>query len=131
MKHSIKRYSFDRELIAEGELEIIGFNDIYELKYKDAELEITASAPYHPLTALEKLRIQLEANHSYINCAGCRIDTALRPIGLSTYIIKMGMPATDTIGLFEPTDEIDKLCKVEEHEKNYQEWFSSLEDYGK
>lgn len=127
MKKSISRYNFNKQLIANGELEIIQKNSNFEISYKDTELELTATAPYHPLTALENLRIQLETKESYINCMGCRIDTSYRPTGgYGTYIIETGIQATNSVNLFEPTSEIDKLCKVSDHQENYLNWIRSL-----
>ena len=91
---------------------------------------MTASELYHPLVALESLRIILEIEYkSIIGCNGCRIDTAFRPTGgYGTYKIVAGRQATEIMNIFEPTDEVDKLCTVDEHIIAYNKWIESLSE---
>ena len=83
---------------------------------------------YHPLVALEKLRRKPEDNHfSIIGINGCRIDTSYRATGgYGTYLIENGKQAKKSLILFEPTQEINKLCLVNEHITAYDKWLESL-----
>ena len=89
---------------------------------------MNASELYHPLVALKSLRKILEIEYaSIIGCNGCRIDTSYRPTGgYGTYKIVTGQPATETMNIFEPTEEVDKLCTVDEHIIAYDKWIDSL-----
>jgi len=124
-KHSIRRYGSVNDYITTGEITIVEDGPLTELVYKDAEVEETASDRGHPIAALITLRQKLEDNHkSIIACNGCRIDTTLRHTGIDiAYVIRNGnIQQDDWIGIFEPTDEVEKLSTVKEHEKAYNEW---------
>jgi hypothetical protein len=65
------------------------------------------------------------------------VDTAYRATGgYGTYIIEYGKQARRSLSLFDPTQAIDQLCKVEKHKTAYGIWLKSLgfgieEDYPK
>ena len=128
MTHEITRYSLDKKIISNGVLSIINDGQVTTLIFKDSTIEVHSDDLYHPLIALEKLRIILETEYeSIIACNGCRIDTSYRPTGgYGTYKIIQGQPATERINLFRPTNEIDKLCTVDEHTAAYKKWIDSL-----
>ena len=128
MIFSINRYSLDKRFISEGNLTITSEGQRTTLLYADSEIEIKASELYHPLTALEGLREILEKEYSsIIACNGCRCDTAYRPTGgYGTYKIILGQQATERLNLFEPTNEIEKLCTVDQHKAAYKKWVNSL-----
>jgi hypothetical protein len=128
MQFSINRYSLKKELISKGLLIIKDGGQLTILSYHDSMIAESAEALYHPLTALENLRILLEEKHgSLINCMGCRIDTAFRASGgYGSYIISLDhsrpVRESDSINIFEPTDNISKLCTVSEHILAYDKW---------
>jgi hypothetical protein len=125
MKFSVKRYGFDKHFIGEGILTVAddGLNIV--LSYRDSEIAVEASAMHHPISALENLRKILELQHnSILACNGCRCDTSYRASGgFGTYKIVAKKPATIVLNLFEPTNEIQKLCTVDEHKAAYLNWF--------
>jgi len=128
MQYSINRYDLRKDLIATGLLTVTSEGQTTHLTYADSAIKESVSELYHPITALESLRRVLENKYeSIIGCAGCRIDSAYRATGgRGTYIITFGEPASERVNLFEPTDEIAKLCTVEEHKISYKKWIDSL-----
>jgi hypothetical protein len=128
MTQTITRYSINKQSISEGILTVTDKGEATHLTFKDQAIEVSVSELYHPLIALESLRKILETRHkSIIACNGCRIDTAYRPTGgYGTYKIVLGQQATETLNIFEPTDEIEKLCTVDQHEAAYEKWIDSL-----
>ncbi|MBO9203240.1 MULTISPECIES: hypothetical protein [Niastella] len=128
MQYSIKRYDLRKNLVATGLLTITSEGQTTHLKYTDSEVNESVSELYHPISALESLRRVLENKHeSIIGCTGCRIDSAYRATGgYGTYIIVYGKPASERASIFQPTDEIEKLCTVEEHKSSYKKWLESL-----
>jgi hypothetical protein len=128
MQYSIKRYNLRKNLIATGLMTITSEGQTTHLTYADSEIKESVSELYHPIAALESLRRVLENKYeSIIGCTGCRIDSAYRATGgYGTYIITYGEPASERVSLFEPTDEIEKLCTVEEHKVSYKKWVDSL-----
>jgi hypothetical protein len=131
MIFSIKRYSLDKEFISIGNLTIASEEQRTNLRFSDNSIEVTASELYHPLTALESLRRTLEKEYSsIIACNGCRCDTSYRPTGgFGTYRTFLGQQATEWLNIFEPTNEIDKLCTVDQHKAAYTEWLNSLDNH--
>ena len=129
MQYSIKRYNFRKEFIAAGLLTITSEGQTTHLTYFDSEIEESVCELYHPIAALESLRNALENKYkSIIGCTGCRIDSTYRATGgFGTYIINYGEPASKRASLFEPTDEVSKLCTVDEHKVAYKEWTDSIQ----
>ena len=123
----IKRFSLDKQNISTGTLTVISQGQITNLTFKDSTIEVTVSELYHPLIALESLRKVLEIEHqSLLGCNGCRIDTSYRATGgYGTYKIVPRQQATETLNIFEPTNDIEKLCTVNEHKAAYQKWIDS------
>jgi hypothetical protein len=130
MMFSINRYSLDKKLISDGVLTITTEGERTNLIFCDNLIEVKASELYHPLTALQSLRLTLEKEYSsIIACNGCRLDTSYRPTGgFNTYINVPGRQATELINIFAPTDQIDRLCTVDQHKIAYKEWYTSLGD---
>ena len=128
MVYSINRYNLERERINSGGLTVDFHDQKTTIHYVDDEVEVYSEDDYHPLVALEKLRVILESKYeSLINCSGCRKDTSYRPRGGTiTYLIENGKQATKTINLFEPTNKINLLCTVQEHKESYEIWLNSL-----
>jgi len=128
MEQVINRYNLNKEFVAQGTLIIDHKSQLTTLRYSDTEIDESVSELYHPLKALESLRVVLEQKHkSLIACTGCRNDSAYRATGGNgTYILIHGRPGTERAGLFEPTDEISKLCTVQEHKIAYKKWCDSL-----
>jgi hypothetical protein len=128
MQHSIKRYSLEKEFIETGVLTITTEAQTTYLDYVDSKIKESTRALYHPIKALEDLRKILEVNHaSLLGCIGCRIDSAYRATGhFGTYIVKAGGQAIERAELFDPTNEVQKLCTVEEHKIAYKKWADSL-----
>ncbi|OQP67798.1 hypothetical protein [Niastella populi] len=128
MQYSIKRYDLRKNLISTGLLIVRSEGQTTHLTYADSEITESVSELYHPIVALESLREVLERKYeSIIGCNGCRIDSAYRATGgYGTYIVNYGEPASKKVSLFEPTDEIAKLCTVEEHKDSYNKWINSL-----
>ena len=128
MEVSVKRYSFGKEFIATGVLKISYEGQTTFLKYTDFAIEVTASGLYHPIAALENLRKILEFKHeSLIGLTGCRIDSAIRPnSGGGTYLLIYGIPSSERAFIFDPTEQVEKLCTVDEHKAAYREWGNSI-----
>jgi hypothetical protein len=128
MTQTITRYSLDKKIISNGILTITNEGQATHLTFKDSAIKVNASELYHPLVALVSLRKILETEYkSIIGCNGCRVDTAFRPTGgYGTYKIVTGQQATETMNIFEPTEEVDKLCTVDEHIIAYDKWIDSL-----
>jgi hypothetical protein len=128
MQITVDRYSLDKRFIATGQLHIEAKDHSTILTYFDDSVEVFASAPYHPIVALENLRRQLAVDfESTLAINGCRVDTDYRATGgYGCYIIKFGKQATKPVSLFDPTKEIDKLCTVEVHKAAYKTWLKSL-----
>jgi hypothetical protein len=128
MEYSIKRYDLRKNLLATGLLIVKSEGQATHLTYADSEIKESVIEPYHPIVALESLRRVLEDKYeSIIGCNGCRIDSTYRATGgYGTYIITYEPPATERVNIFESTDEIDKLCTVEEHKVSYKRWVDSL-----
>lgn len=128
MKYNVKRYKFDKQYICDGELHIIDEGQSTTLKYFDNEISIEVTELYHPLASLRKLRNQLENDYeSIIGIQGCRIDVTYRFTGgYGQYIMEQGKQATILVDMFEPTHEIDKLCKEAEQEQAYDNWFDDI-----
>lgn len=128
MQYSIKRYDLRKNLIATGLLTITSEGLTTHLTYTDSEINESVRELYHPIAALESLRRVLEKKHkSIIGCTGCRSDSAYRATGgYGTYIIAHGKPASERASIFQPTDEIEKLCTVEEHKVSYEKWLKSF-----
>ena len=126
--YNVIRYSLDREFIKSGTLTVIDDGKKIGLIYKDAEVEVYASALYHPIVALENLRRELEVKHkSLFGINGCRIDASLQTSGnFGSYLIKEGIRATENVHMFEPTIVVEKLCTVEQHEAAYNEWLENV-----
>ncbi len=128
LEYKINRYNFKKEFISEGVLTIKDGGVATTFIYSDSTITESATELYHPLTTLASLRILLEEKHrSLINCMGCRIDTAFRLTGgYGTYIIALDhskpVSQNDSVIIFEPTDDISKLCTVSEHEAAYDKW---------
>jgi len=124
-KYSIKRYSLGKEYLITGEITIIEDGPLTEVVYKDTEVEETASDRGLPMAALVTLRQKIEDKHeSILGCNGCRIDTTLRHTGIDiAHVIRNGnIQEDDWVGIFEPTNKVEKLCTVKEHEKAYDDW---------
>ena len=128
MKNIINRYSLTGEFILQGILNVESGGQSTRLTYTDSEIEEFSNELYHPIIALESLRKILETKHqSFINCNGCRIDSAYRETGgWGTYILTYGKQATESVNLFDSTDEITKLCTVDSHKAAYKVWLGSL-----
>jgi hypothetical protein len=128
MQITVDRYSLDKRFIATGQLQVEAKDHSTILTYFDNEIKVFASALHHPIVALENLRRQLEVNfHSILAINWCRVDTDYRATGgYGCYIIKVGKQATNSVSLFDPTKEIDKLCTVEVHKAAYKTWLKSL-----
>ncbi|MBP8192347.1 MAG: hypothetical protein KAX69_02000 [Chitinophagales bacterium] len=128
MKYKVKRYDFNKQYICDGEFHIIDEGQSTTLKYFDNEISIEVTELYHPLASLKKLRSQLENNYeSIIGIEGCRIDVTYRATGhFGQYIMESGKPATISVNMFEPTNEVDKLCKEAEQEEAYYKWFNDI-----
>jgi hypothetical protein len=126
--YKVSRYSLDKEFIASGTLTIIDEGQKTKLIYKDDEVEVQASALYHPIVALEELRKELEMKHnSLLGINGCRTEMSLQTSGsFSSYLIEEGVIATENVHMFEPTTEVEKLCTVEQHEVAYEKWLESV-----
>ena len=126
--YKVNRYSLDKEFIAGGKLTVIDKGQKTELFYKDAEVEVQASALHHPIVALEDLRKELEVKHnSVLGINGCRIDTGLQTSGsFGCYLVEEGIKATENVHMFEPTTEVKKLCTVRQHESAYDKWLQSV-----
>jgi hypothetical protein len=129
MQYLIKRYNIRKDFIATGLLTIKSEGQITYLTYADSIINESVSELYHPIVALESLRRILENKYqSIIGCIGCRIDSAYRATGhYGTYIITYGKPSTERAFLFEPTDEVAKLCTVDEHKVAYKKWAESIQ----
>ncbi len=127
MKYNVKRYNFDKQYICDGELYVNGEGQNFTLKYIDHEIEIVITEPYHAIAPLIKLRKILEDNYqSLIGINGCRKDVSRRfTAHARQYILNKEEGLPKMIHMFEPTNEIDKLCKDIEHEKAYHEWNNS------
>jgi hypothetical protein len=128
MKYIVKRYSLLKTFIACGELTIEEESHGTILTYRDAEIAVKTSGLDDAFTALVSLRKQLEnEQNSVLAINGCRIDTAfVATANHGTYVIKNGKPSSRTIGMFEPTAEVDKLCSIKEHELAYNDWLESI-----
>lgn len=128
MEKLISRYSLDKVIISNGILKVIDEGQNTNLIYTDSLINESVNELYHPMAALEKLRSILETKHnSLLNCTGCRIDTSYRFTGgHRTYITLYGQQATKDVNMFEPTEDISKLCTVEEHKVAYKNWLDSL-----
>ncbi len=128
MVQIIRRYSLTKENISTGTLTVLNKGQVTTLTFKDPIIEVTVSELNHPLMALESLRSVLEIEHkSLLDCNGCRIDTSYRATGgYGAYKIVSGQQATKILNIFEPTNDIEKLCTVEEHKAAYQKWMNSL-----
>jgi hypothetical protein len=128
MKFAINRYNLKKEFISMGVLIIDFEKQETHLTYSDSSIIESSKELYHPLIALDSLRKILEKKHeSILGCNGCRIDTSYRPRGGNmTYIIHKGEPAKQLVNLFEPTNEITKLCTVDEHKVAYREWLDGF-----
>jgi hypothetical protein len=128
MTIEIKRYSLDKLEISNGVLNVNHEGQKTSLSFKDSLIEVKAEDFYHPLIALEKLRIILETEYnSVLGCNGCRIDTSYRPTGgYITYKIESGKQAKVRLNIFEPTNRVDKLGTVDEHNESYKVWLDSL-----
>jgi hypothetical protein len=126
--YNVNRYSLAKEFIMSGKLTVIDEGQNTVLIYKDLEVEVHARGLHHPIVALENLRKQLETKHqSLVAINGCRIDTDYRATGsFSSYVIEEGKKATQNVHMFEPTDEIEKLCTVAEHIDTYDKWLESV-----
>ena len=125
IKHKIKRYSIGKEFITTGEITIVEYGSVTEIFYKDEYIEETESDSGHPMVALIALRQKLESKHkSILALNGSRVDTTLRPTGNDiAYVIRENIiDENDWLCIFESTNEVDKLCTVEEHEKAYDKW---------
>ncbi len=124
----VKRYSINKELITSGHLTVRHEGQRTSLNYRDKEINITASELYHPISALDGLRSQLETIYqSMIAINGCRIDVDHRANGgVMCYFIEYGKKAVENIYMFEPTDQVDKLCTVSQHEQAYLNWVESI-----
>ncbi|MEO5943582.1 MAG: hypothetical protein ABIP30_07680 [Ferruginibacter sp.] len=125
---AVKRYNLMKEFISEGVLTIESEGPSTSLTYTDSITQETATELYHPTAALETLRNNLETKYkSILGCNGCRIDTSYRHTGgWGTYINAQGQQATESLNIFEPTEEISKLCTVKEHQAAYEMWLKSL-----
>lgn len=128
MVQIIRRYSLTKENISTGTLTVSSKGQVTTLTFKDPIIEVTVRELYHPLMALESLRRVLEIEHkSLLGCNGCRIDTSYRATGgYGTYKTVPGQQATEILNIFEPTNDIEKLCTVEEHKAAYQQWIDNL-----
>jgi oligoribonuclease NrnB/cAMP/cGMP phosphodiesterase (DHH superfamily) len=128
MKYLISRYNFEKKLISDGTLTVAFEDSSTMLTYSDAEIEESVNEMYHPIVALESLRKIMEEKHkSLLNCNGCRVDTSYRGSGrTATYLIENGKPAIALLDMFEGTNEISKLCKVDEHKLAYRKWLEQL-----
>ena len=128
MKHIVKRYSLIKSFIATGELTVEEDGDVIMLSYRDLQISVSGSKENNPILALQSLRQQIENNNqSILSINGCRIDTAyISTPNYSTYVIDNHKPSSRSIGLFEPTSHIDKLCTYKEHEAAYEEWIQSI-----
>jgi hypothetical protein len=129
MEIQLKRYCLtDKHFIASGTLSIINNGKDKGLRYVDPFIDDSFTALYHPLTALEALRINFEAKYnSVLNCNGCRIDTSYRPTGsFKIYIIEPGKQATNIVHMFHETDKIEELTTITEHKNAYKMWLNSL-----
>jgi hypothetical protein len=126
--YKVNRYTLDKELIANGTLTVIDEGQKTKLIYKDAEVEVQASALHHPITALENLRKELEVKHnSLLGINGCRMDTSRQTSSsFGSYLVEDGLKATEDVHMFEPTTEVGKLCTVEQHEAAYEKWLDSV-----
>jgi hypothetical protein len=126
---TINRLSFDKAIVDTGLLVLTLKDNQLFLHYKDQEIDAQSNDLF-TIVALEKLRLQLESKGFLINCNGCREDTTYRAagvqVGLMTYIMEKGHQAKQTINIFEPTNELSKICTVDEHKKKYKEWTQSL-----
>ncbi len=129
MEYLIKRYNLQKDFITTGLLTIISEGQTTHLTFTDSAIKESVSELYHPIIALESLRRVLENKYeSIIGCIGCRIDSAYRATGgYGTYLITYGEPASERACLFEPTDEVAKLCTVDEHKVAYKLWTESLQ----
>jgi hypothetical protein len=128
LQYSVSRYSLDQEFITNGQLTIEQNRHSYNLYYEDKSIKVEANALHHPIKALENLRVKLEGEHaSIISCNGCRRDVSYRGSGsYMGYILIQGRQATDLVNMFAPTNEIEKLCTIEQHKAAYQQWVESL-----
>ena len=120
--YTVNRYSLEKEFSASGKLTVIDKGQKVELIFKDAEVEVQASALYHPIVALENLRKELETKHnSLLGINGCRKDTSRQTSGnFYSYIIETGKKPTENVQMFQPTTEVEKLCTVQQHEAAYE-----------
>ena len=122
-----KRFSFDGQVLGFGQLKI-DQSDVLNLIYTEDEIQVESSDKFHPLVALEKLRLKLEKNHeSLLGLIGCEKDTAYRPTGnFRSYKIEFGKPATKQIEIFETTKNNKMLSTVSDHKKHYETWLESI-----
>ena len=83
---------------------------------------------YEAYEQVENLRQQLAVDfNSTLAINGCRVDTDYRATGgYGCYIIELGKQATNSVSLFDPTKDIDKLCTVDVHKAAYKTWLKSL-----
>lgn len=128
MTYTIDRYSSDKKFLDKGQLRVTFSGPVTHLLYKDEFILEEASDPYHPLTALEQLRLKLEEKHgSLLACMGCRKDTAYRATGHhGTYMMEEWPPLTIRVSLFGSTDAIHMLCTVAEHKTAYISWCNKV-----
>ena len=130
MTFTINRYSLDKHFISVGTLTISSEGQKTNLSFSDNIIEVSSSELYHPLVALASLRLTLEKEYSsLIACNGCRRDTSYRPTGgYNTYLIVACQQATKLMNMFNPTDQVEKLCTVDEHKMAYKDWLDSLSE---
>ena len=127
-KITIKRYDFNKIFISEGILTIVSEGQLTTLTYTDNVIEEIVTGLYHPLSVFESLRVILETKYqSLLGCNGCRIDTSYRATGgWGIYKIEYGKQATESLNIFEPTDEIKRICTVADLKEAYKKWLDSL-----
>jgi hypothetical protein len=129
MEIQIDRYNLQNSLVSNGTLTIEKTDRKTTLTYQDKEINVSGSALYYPLKALEDLRLKLENQYnSTLAIIGCRTDTAFRPTGGQlTFILENGQYSLESKSLFETTDQIKKLGTVKKHKLYYKAWCNEHE----
>lgn len=101
-------------------------------KYNDIDIIVEDERPH---IALRKLRQLLETQNILLATDGCRKDVHASGMQIdmrtsSAYIHTMGEPSSfsNVVGIFEPTNEIDKICTIAEQEEFNRNWMQSLKN---
>jgi hypothetical protein len=92
--------------------------------------EITLSEKdEHPFTALERIRLKLEAVDIKLICQGSRIDvypSGMQLAGFYAYELELSKPATSSVYILDNTEWINRISTVKQQEDFYDKWLESV-----